>query len=156
MDGLGYPSGLAGERIPRFARIIAVADAFDSMTSTRAYRSARPVEEALAELRLCAGTQFDPAIVDALEEALRQAAARGEPWMGDGTVPGSPREAADFAQDDLARDGFPGDGFHGDGFPSDGRDRDDYERDDYDHDDPAFTVPPRAVVGLPADRRATG
>ncbi|WP_327068868.1 HD-GYP domain-containing protein [Kitasatospora sp. NBC_01302] len=70
MDGRGYPHGLAGERIPEFARIIAVADAFDSMTSTRSYRRGRPVPEAVAELRRCAGSQFDPVMVEALVTAV--------------------------------------------------------------------------------------
>ncbi|MFE0459078.1 HD-GYP domain-containing protein [Kitasatospora sp. NPDC058965] len=70
LDGRGYPHGLAGERIPEFARIIAVADAFDSMTSTRSYRRGRPVAEAVAELRRCAGSQFDPAMVEALVAAV--------------------------------------------------------------------------------------
>jgi two-component system, cell cycle response regulator len=64
-DGLGYPDGLAGEDIPLGARIVAVCDAFDAMTSDRPYRAARPEEEALAELRRCSGTQFDPAVVEA-------------------------------------------------------------------------------------------
>jgi HD-GYP domain-containing protein (c-di-GMP phosphodiesterase class II) len=72
MDGRGYPHGLAGERIPEFARIIAVADAFDSMTSTRSYRRGRPVAEAVAELRRCAGSQFDPVMVDALVAAVER------------------------------------------------------------------------------------
>src|SRR5215469_15990258 len=70
MDGRGYPMGFAGHEIPEFARIIAVADAFDSMTSTRSYRPARRVDEAVAELRKNAGTQFDPKIVDAFVSAL--------------------------------------------------------------------------------------
>lgn len=70
MDGLGYPMGLRGKQIPEFARIIAVADAFDSMTSTRSYRRARGVEEALAEIRRCAGAQFDPRIAAALSAAV--------------------------------------------------------------------------------------
>ncbi|MFF1905285.1 HD-GYP domain-containing protein [Kitasatospora sp. NPDC058218] len=70
MDGRGYPSGLAGEQIPEFARIISVADAFDSMTSTRSYRRGRPVTEAVAELERCSGSQFDPVMVRALVEAL--------------------------------------------------------------------------------------
>jgi two-component system cell cycle response regulator len=64
-DGGGYPDGLAGEDIPLVARIVAVCDAFDAMTSTRPYRPALSVDEALAELRRCAGTQFDPAVVSA-------------------------------------------------------------------------------------------
>ncbi len=65
-DGAGYPDGLAGTAIPLGARIIAVCDALDAMTSDRCYQSARSLPEALAELHLCAGTQFDPAVVDAL------------------------------------------------------------------------------------------
>jgi len=86
MDGLGYPSGLRGMRIPPFARIIAVADAFDSMTSTRSYRGARGSDEALTELRANSGTQFDPEMVDAIAEALRRAELAGRPWRGDGTA----------------------------------------------------------------------
>ena len=59
-DGGGYPFGLAGTAIPRPARILAVADAFDAMTSARPYRPALPVDSALAEVARCAGTQFDP------------------------------------------------------------------------------------------------
>ncbi|MFD0275525.1 HD-GYP domain-containing protein [Kitasatospora sp. NPDC127111] len=70
MDGRGYPSGLVGEQIPEFARIISVADAFDSMTSTRSYRRGRPVTEAVAELERCSGSQFDPVMVRALVDAL--------------------------------------------------------------------------------------
>jgi HD domain-containing protein len=72
MDGRGYPMGFAGQEIPEFARIIAVADAFDSMTSTRAYRKATRIPEAIAELRRGAGTQFDPTFVDAFIAALDQ------------------------------------------------------------------------------------
>jgi HD-GYP domain-containing protein (c-di-GMP phosphodiesterase class II) len=70
IDGMGYPMGLSGEQIPEFARVIAVADAFDSMTTTRSYRGARSVEEAIVELRRCAGTQFDPPFVEALISAI--------------------------------------------------------------------------------------
>ncbi len=72
IDGRGYPMGLAGDEIPEFARVLAVADAFDSMTSTRSYRGARPVDEAIEELRKWAGTQFDPAFVDAFVAALKR------------------------------------------------------------------------------------
>ncbi len=65
-DGRGYPDGLAGEAIPLGARIIAVADAYGAMTTDRPYRAARAASRALAELRRCAGVQFDPAVVDAL------------------------------------------------------------------------------------------
>jgi HD-GYP domain-containing protein (c-di-GMP phosphodiesterase class II) len=72
IDGRGYPLGLAGDEIPEFARVIAVADAFDSMTSTRSYRGARRIEDALAELRKCSGFQFDPVLVEAFITALRR------------------------------------------------------------------------------------
>ena len=61
-DGHGYPSGKAGEEIPIEARVLAVADAFDAMTSDRPYRRALSRAEALAEVERCAGTQFDPEI----------------------------------------------------------------------------------------------
>ena len=64
-DGSGYPDGLAADAIPLGARIVAVCDAFDAMITSRPYRDARSVEAALEELRACAGTQFDPAVVDA-------------------------------------------------------------------------------------------
>ncbi|HET6547981.1 MAG TPA: HD domain-containing phosphohydrolase [Solirubrobacter sp.] len=73
-DGGGYPDGLAGEQIPLAARIIAVCDAYDAMITTRAYRAARPAAEALAELRRCAGGQFDPAVVAAFTASLEPAA----------------------------------------------------------------------------------
>jgi len=70
MDGNGYPAGLRGEDIPLFARIIAVADAFDSLTTSRFHRDAHTVEDAVVELRRYAGAQLDPAIVAALERGL--------------------------------------------------------------------------------------
>jgi hypothetical protein len=72
IDGRGYPMGLAGDEIPEFARVLAVADAFDAMTSDRSYRGARPVPEAIAELRKWAGKQFDPAFVDAFVTAIER------------------------------------------------------------------------------------
>ncbi|MCX7623844.1 MAG: HD-GYP domain-containing protein [Thermomicrobium sp.] len=74
-DGKGYPDGLAGEAIPFGSRVIAVADTYDAMTTDRPYRRALTHEEALAELRRGAGTQFDPAVVAAFERALARAAA---------------------------------------------------------------------------------
>jgi HD-GYP domain-containing protein (c-di-GMP phosphodiesterase class II) len=65
-DGTGYQDGLAGERIPLVARIVMCCDAFSAMTTSRSYRQALPLEEAVAELRRCAGSHFDPAVVDAL------------------------------------------------------------------------------------------
>jgi two-component system, cell cycle response regulator len=73
-DGDGYPDGLAGDAIPLVARIVAVCDAFDAMLSGRPYRPAHTEDEALAELRRCAGTQFDPSVVAAF---LAERAARG-------------------------------------------------------------------------------
>jgi len=89
IDGRGYPMGLAGDEIPEFARVLAVADAFDSMTSTRSYRGARPVAEAIEELRKWSGTQFDPAFVDAFVAALKR-----EGWLRS--------EAPVIPADDLA------------------------------------------------------
>jgi HD-GYP domain-containing protein (c-di-GMP phosphodiesterase class II) len=65
-DGDGYPDGLAGEAIPIEARIVACCDSFNAMTTTRSYRKAMSVDAALEECRGCAGTQFDPDVVDAL------------------------------------------------------------------------------------------
>ncbi|MFI1481133.1 HD-GYP domain-containing protein [Streptomyces sp. NPDC020747] len=70
LDGSGYPYGLKGGQIPEFARVVAVADAFDAMTSSRSYRRARPVAAALEELERCAGAQFDPRMVEALVRGL--------------------------------------------------------------------------------------
>jgi HD-GYP domain-containing protein (c-di-GMP phosphodiesterase class II) len=64
-DGKGYPSHLAGASIPLASRIMTIADTFDAMTSTRAYRQALPIADAIAEIRRCSGTQFDPDIVPA-------------------------------------------------------------------------------------------
>jgi cyclic di-GMP phosphodiesterase len=63
-DGGGYPDGLVGERIPRLARVVAVCDAFDAMVTDRPYRSRRPVAKAVEILKLGAGVQWDPALVD--------------------------------------------------------------------------------------------
>ncbi len=77
-DGNGYPERLGGERIPLGSRILLVADAYDAMTTDRVYRSRLSHERAMAELERCAGTQFDPAVVDALiammneQESLRR------------------------------------------------------------------------------------
>jgi putative nucleotidyltransferase with HDIG domain len=65
-SGGGYPAGIAGEDIPLGARIIAVADAFDAMTQERSYRGALSVDQAVAELRRGAGSQFDPRLVELL------------------------------------------------------------------------------------------
>ena len=80
-DGGGYPFGLRGDDIPLAARIVHVADAFDAITSARAYRPARGGVEAIAELQLYAGTQFDPASVDALVGALPLVTVTLEPAL---------------------------------------------------------------------------
>jgi hypothetical protein len=128
MDGSGYPKGLRGPQIPRFARIIAVADAFDAMTSTRSYRQARSVEEALAELRACAGKQLDPTIVEAIVSALDKAAAAGRVWRGDGSGPEPgerPVQASDLPPGAVVAE--------------------------FDHDDPAYQAPKRPGPQAPPD-----
>jgi putative two-component system response regulator len=74
-DGDGYPHGLAGEDIPMGARIVAVADAFDAMTTIRPYRGARSPQQAVAELRAEAGRQFDPRVVAVASQALLEQAS---------------------------------------------------------------------------------
>jgi HD-GYP domain-containing protein (c-di-GMP phosphodiesterase class II) len=69
-DGRGYPDGLAGEEIPLVARIVCCCDAFSAMTTDRPYCERRTVEAACAELERCAGTQFDPVVVEALAQAI--------------------------------------------------------------------------------------
>jgi HD-GYP domain-containing protein (c-di-GMP phosphodiesterase class II) len=70
IDGGGYPLGISGSAIPPIARIIAVADTFDALTSTRPYRTARKEEEAFAEIQRVRGTQLDPRVVDTLGEMV--------------------------------------------------------------------------------------
>ena len=71
-DGTGYPNGQKGEEIPLYARIMAIADAYDAMTSDRPYRKAMDQADALKELEICAGSQFDPAIVKAFMDMMRE------------------------------------------------------------------------------------
>jgi HD-GYP domain-containing protein (c-di-GMP phosphodiesterase class II) len=73
-DGAGYPSGRAQEQIPPGARILTVADSFDAMISNRSYRPALTISRALAEVRECAGSQFDPAVVRAFLGAWAEGA----------------------------------------------------------------------------------
>ena len=80
-DGRGYPFGLRGDEIPVAARIVHVADAFDAITSARAYRPARGTAEAIAELQRCSGTEFDPVPVEALEVALPLSSTTPEPAL---------------------------------------------------------------------------
>ncbi|MET9802329.1 HD-GYP domain-containing protein [Streptomyces sp. NPDC006368] len=122
LDGSGYPYGLRGHQIPEFARVVAVADAFDAMTSTRSYRRARPVGTALAELERCAGTQFDPRMVRALVRALdrhgwQPAVTADDPHeTARGNVP-PPRDPARHRAHGGARGGAPGHGGGRDGAP---------------------------------------
>ena len=94
LDGTGYPDGLAHEEIPLGARIIAVCDAYDAMISDRAYRRALSHDAAVAELRRCAGTQFDPQVVQAFiatlgSHALAVAAGRDQS-LSTATAPSGP------------------------------------------------------------------
>jgi diguanylate cyclase (GGDEF)-like protein/putative nucleotidyltransferase with HDIG domain len=91
-DGRGYPDKLQGEQILLGARILAVADCFDTMVSDRAYKPARTYEEACFELRRCSGTQFDPKIVEALLESLR--------------IHGDPRRRQPLEEEDMAIKGM--------------------------------------------------
>jgi two-component system, cell cycle response regulator len=79
-DGTGYPDELAGVEIALGARIIAICDSFDAMISTRPYSPGREIDAALAELRRCAGTQFDPGIIPVFEQVL---ADRAKPPTAD-------------------------------------------------------------------------
>ena len=94
-DGQGYPDGLAGETIPLLARVVAVADAFDAMTSDRPYRPGMPLRKALAEIAAGSGSQFDPHCVECfltleayLEEMLQQRQSLGETYEQAALAPG--------------------------------------------------------------------
>ena len=87
-DGGGYPDGLSGEEIPIGSRIIFCADAFHAIRSDRPYRRGATAEHALAEIRACAGTQFDPRVVEALEAVGGSSAIPAETVLP-GTGPGA-------------------------------------------------------------------
>ena len=70
VDGRGYPFGIVGDELPMVAKIVTACDAFDAMTSTRSYRFAMDVDEALKELSRCAGTQFDAGVVEVLQRVV--------------------------------------------------------------------------------------
>ncbi len=91
-DGRGYPDGLAGEAIPLTARIIAVADTFDAITSTRAYRTARSADYALEQIRAGAGTQFDPRVARVMLELAASGDLEGA--AGELEPPAAPGEVA--------------------------------------------------------------
>jgi len=77
-DGSGYPAGLRGEEIPLLARILTVADSFEAMTADRPYRLGRSIDDALAELSACSGTQFDPRVVEVFSAIVTELEASGE------------------------------------------------------------------------------
>jgi len=88
-DGRGYPRGLSREQIPLAARVLAVVDAFEAMTTGRPYREADTEEEALSELKRCAGTQFDPRVVEEFTQLLAHRSVAPGSAAVDGTlVPG--------------------------------------------------------------------
>ena len=78
-DGLGYPAGLSGDAIPIASTLIAVTDTFDALTSDRPYRKAGTIEDAIREIRRCAGTQFNPSAVEALETVVHRESQQGMP-----------------------------------------------------------------------------
>jgi HD-GYP domain-containing protein (c-di-GMP phosphodiesterase class II) len=87
-DGKGYPEGIVGPAIPLTARILAVADCFDAMTSARTFRKAKSCPEAMKELQLASGSQFDPAVVAAFQAVAIQ--------MGDDLIDYLPDPSADI------------------------------------------------------------
>jgi HD-GYP domain-containing protein (c-di-GMP phosphodiesterase class II) len=93
-DGTGYPDGKAGNEIPLGARIVAVCDAYDAMTSDRAYRRAMSSEGALEELRRASGTQFDPDVVEAFISVVASPLPTDEEERGEGSADERLRAAA--------------------------------------------------------------
>ena len=81
-DGGGYPLGLVGDEIPFEARVLAVADAFDAMTTNRPYRRALAESRAISELERCAGSQFDPVVVHAFADVWRNGELDGDTPSG--------------------------------------------------------------------------
>ena len=119
-DGSGYPDGLKGEAIPLAARVLAVADAFEALTSDRAYRGRKPPEEACALIEAWSGMQFDPAVVTVLRQNLgrlivapyRAPGGAGEQAAAPGASATGPLEAADalglWSSESAAGQGDPG------------------------------------------------
>ena len=97
-DGRGYPEQLAGEDIPLASRVLAVADAFEAMTSSRLYRRGMAVEKALGELEKSAGTQFDPLVAQRMVDLVRSGSiSLGEIGVLDVTRYGSAASSASAA-----------------------------------------------------------
>jgi diguanylate cyclase (GGDEF)-like protein len=101
-DGRGYPDAMAGEDIPLGARVIAVCDAYDAMTTTRPYRQAMSEESALAELWRCAGGQFDPQVVAAFTRVRAGLDAFDTPRIGAGFHPAARGSAARDSGEELS------------------------------------------------------
>jgi HD-GYP domain-containing protein (c-di-GMP phosphodiesterase class II) len=96
-DGTGYPDGLRGEWIPRPARLFAVIDVYDALTSDRPYRPAMTHEEAIEILRQDSGTHFDPAMVIALEALIDERSMQDAVRALMGTGPSTAREDASIS-----------------------------------------------------------
>jgi putative nucleotidyltransferase with HDIG domain len=84
-DGSGYPAGLKGDEIPLLARILTIADSYEAMTADRPYRVGRTPREAVEEMRACAGTHFDPAVVEVFSQIVIDLEESGDPVDGDTT-----------------------------------------------------------------------
>ena len=93
-DGNGYPDGLAGDAIPLASRIVSACDAYNAMTTDRSYRRALPVADAIAELERCAGSQFDPDVVQALVAVAVEAVPQAPAWQLSLTEPEADPAAA--------------------------------------------------------------
>ena len=92
-DGTGYPAGLKGEEIPLLARILTAADSYEAMTADRPYRTSRSAQDAVAELRACAGTQFDPRIVEVLADIVEELALTGDGVLAESADEIAPEES---------------------------------------------------------------
>jgi len=92
-DGSGYPAGLTGEEIPLLARILTAADSYEAMTADRPYRAGRSSAEAITEMRKCAGSQFDPRVVELLAEIVEELERTGDGLLSESIDAVAPDEA---------------------------------------------------------------
>ena len=92
-DGSGYPAGLTGEEIPLLARILTAADSYEAMTADRPYRAGRSSAEAVTEMRKCAGSQFDPRVVEVLAEIVEELERTGDGLLSESIEAVAPDEA---------------------------------------------------------------